>query len=92
MGNLLSLNPKIHSLNADAKVCRSVPDADQQFDIGERGLRHGNRRGISMMHAPFYDSLYFPQTEFGQEGQCPDKLRNVPTPRSEGRLFEATLF
>jgi hypothetical protein len=34
MGNLLSLNPKIHSLNADAKVCRSVPDADQQFDIG----------------------------------------------------------
>jgi hypothetical protein len=39
MGNLLSLNPKIHRLRADAKENRSFPHTDGQFTHDGDGRR-----------------------------------------------------
>jgi hypothetical protein len=38
MGNLLSLNPKIHCLWADAKEHRGFADPDGKFFSGERRI------------------------------------------------------
>jgi len=37
MGNLLSLNPKIHRLRADSQVGRSIADSERKVFSGERG-------------------------------------------------------
>jgi hypothetical protein len=38
MGNLLSLNPKVHSLDADAQVHCGFADCERKFFTSERDL------------------------------------------------------
>ena len=49
MGNLLSLDPKIHSLRTDAKKLGSLADCQRTFIIGYRGLRT-RRNGRMLIH------------------------------------------
>jgi hypothetical protein len=51
MGNLLSLNPKIHRLRADAKEDRSFPHTDGQF-VDDDGWWLFNRRIHEIPVAP----------------------------------------
>jgi hypothetical protein len=67
MGNLPSLYPKIHGLDADAQVCRRVPNSQGDLFLSECDIRRlivariGS--GEMLSHAFLYGMLSIPQNE-----------------------------
>src|SRR4051794_32816029 len=67
MGNLLSLNPKIHRLDADAQVHGGFANCQRKFFTSERDpVGHLTDRfvlGEGFWHAPLYGMFSIPPSE-----------------------------
>src|SRR5687767_8477403 len=71
MGNLLSLNPKIHRLDTDAEKCGGVPDGQREFFAKEPcaharflAFRAAAREVVWGTHALLYGIFWIPQNVF----------------------------
>ena len=83
MGNLLSLYPKIHCLDADAQVCRCIPNRKGDLFLSQCNTRRrivaqiGLREMLS--HTLLYGILSIPQNELPL-GHCPGPSWRVGGP------------